>query len=155
MTDHPVRLFADDAAVRDVGEGLIARTLPRVDWTHEAHLAATAYLLLERPDIDLDRDIGGIISRYNEAVGGANDDHGGYDDTITRSYLEGVRAHLTSPPQDESLVDRVNALLAGPVGARDWPTRFYSRERLFPVAARRGFLPPDLAPLPRPVERSR
>ena len=42
MTDgHEPRLFPDDAAVRRVGEGLIARTLPRPEWTHEAHLAAS------------------------------------------------------------------------------------------------------------------
>ena len=27
MTDHPIRLFESDAAVRRVGEGLLARTL--------------------------------------------------------------------------------------------------------------------------------
>ena len=68
------RYFADDAAIRRIGEGLLARTLPREDWTHEAHLGATCWLLRERPDIDIDREIAGIISRYNESVGGVNDE---------------------------------------------------------------------------------
>jgi hypothetical protein len=34
------------------------------------------------------------------------------------------------------------------VGRRDWPLGFYSRELLFSVAARRGFVEPDRAPLP-------
>ena len=34
------------------------------------------------------------------------------------------------------------------MGRRDWPLRFYSRERLFSVEARRTFVPPDLAALP-------
>ena len=51
MPDHLIRLFADDAAVRHVGEGMLARTLPRAEWTHEAHLAACAWIVLERPDI--------------------------------------------------------------------------------------------------------
>jgi hypothetical protein len=34
------------------------------------------------------------------------------------------------------------------MGARDWPLRFYSRDLLFSVAARRGFVEADLAPLP-------
>jgi len=34
------------------------------------------------------------------------------------------------------------------MGKRGWPLRFYSRELLFSVAARRNFVPPDLAPLP-------
>ena len=40
MTDHPIRNFKSAAAVRHVGEGLLARTLPKAEWTHEAHLAA-------------------------------------------------------------------------------------------------------------------
>ncbi|HEX9932960.1 MAG TPA: hypothetical protein VGB08_08985, partial [Allosphingosinicella sp.] len=67
--DHEPRLFADDAAIRRVGEGLNARTLPRADWTHEAHLAACAWILTERPDILPERDLPAIIARYNESVG--------------------------------------------------------------------------------------
>lgn len=51
---------------------------------------------------------------------------------------------------ETGLTSRVNALLRSPVGARDWPLRFYSRDLLFSVPARRGFVPPDLAPLPAP-----
>ena len=58
-TDHPIRLFADDAEVRRVGEGLLARTLPRADWTHEAHLAACLWLVRERDDIALEADLPG------------------------------------------------------------------------------------------------
>lgn len=130
-----------------VGEGLLACTLPRADWTHEAHLAACCYLLSERPEVDVDAEIGGIIRRFNESVGGVNDDSSGYHDTITRAYVAGGRAYLAeAEPTD--LLTRVNGLLAAPMGQRGWPLRFYSRERLFSVAARRGFVEPDLAPLP-------
>ena len=146
----PLRPFPDDAAIRRVGEGLLDRTLPRADWTHEAHVAATTWLVRDRPDIDVDANIGGIIRGYNEAVGGVNDDANGYHDTITRAYLAGVRAQLATRDAGEPLVDCVNALLKSPAGFRNWPLRFYSRELLFSVAARRGFVPPDLAPLPVP-----
>lgn len=147
MTDHSPRLFTSDAEIVRLGEGLLACTLERADWTHEAHLAASLYLLTARPDIDLDAEIAGIISRFNVSVGGINDDHGGYHDTITRTYLAGVRMFVGRHGEGR-LMDRVNALLASPVGARDWPLGFYSAERLFSVEARRGFVAPDLAPLP-------
>jgi len=67
------RLFADDDAVRHVGHGLIDRTLPKAEWTHEAHLAACLWIVIERPDIDPDADMRAIISSYNEPVGGVND----------------------------------------------------------------------------------
>jgi hypothetical protein len=57
-------------------------------------------------------------------------------------------AFLRDRPAAEPLALAVNALLASEVGARDWPLRFYSRERLFSVGARRTFVPPDLCPLP-------
>ncbi len=147
MTDHPPRLFATDADVSRIGEGLLDRSLPRPDWTHEAHLAACLYLLRERPDIDIDLRIASIISGYNAAVGGVNDDDQGYHDTITRAFVHGVRVHLANGAP-AGLANSVNALLTSAIGARDWPLRFYSRERLFSVAARRSFVPPDLAPFP-------
>ncbi|ABF53754.1 hypothetical protein [Sphingopyxis alaskensis] len=149
-TDFSPRLFERDSDIRALGEGLLACALPRAAWTHEAHLAACLWLLTERPDIDIDAEIAGLIRRFNESVGGVNDDHNGYHDSITRAYVAGVRRFL-SETAETALMARVNALLLSDVGRRDWPLRFYSRERLFSVAARRGFVEPDLAPLPRIV----
>ncbi|MFL6765571.1 MAG: hypothetical protein ACJ8FO_10300 [Sphingomicrobium sp.] len=148
MTGYRPRLFASDAAVARVGEGLLARDLPREEWTHEAHLAATTYLLLRHPQVDLDRDLPGLIRRYNESVGGVNSDTEGYHDTITRVFLHGVRLFLSEADAAQPLHALVNALLLSPMGRRDWPLRFYSREHLLSVEARRAFVPPDAAALP-------
>ncbi|MCW5647099.1 MAG: hypothetical protein KIT23_07740, partial [Sphingopyxis sp.] len=135
-TDYSPRLFERDSDVRALGEGLLACTLPREAWTHEAHLGACLWLLVERPDIDVDAEIGTIIRRFNESAGGVNDDTQGYHDSITRAYVAGVRWFL-SETSEMGLTGRVNALLLSDVGRRDWPLRFYSRELLFSVAARR------------------
>jgi hypothetical protein len=148
MTDHSPRLFESDAEIVRIGEGLLARTLPRPDWTHEAHLAATTYLLTRRPDVDIDRELPGIIRSYNESVGGVNSDSEGYHETITRVFLHGVRLFLAEADLTEPLHELVNELLLSPMGRRDWPLRFYTPERLFSVEARRKFIPPDLAALP-------
>ena len=148
MTNHKIRHFASPAAVARVGEGLIARTLPRPEWTHEAHLAATTYLLLKHPEIDLDAALPGLIRAYNESVGGVNSDSEGYHDTITRAYLHGVRLFLSEADRTASIDGLVNDLLHSPMGQRDWPLRFWSKERLISVAARRGWVEPDLAVLP-------
>jgi hypothetical protein len=148
MTDYKPRLFRDDAEIARIGEGLLARTLPRADWTHEAHLAATTYLLTRRPDVDIDQELPGIIRAYNESVGGVNSDSEGYHETITRVFLQGVRLFLSEADPDEPLHELVNELLLSPMGRRVWPLRFYSAERLFSVEARRAFVPPDIAALP-------
>ena len=148
MTEYRPRLFKSDAEVEHIGEGLLARTLPRAEWTHEAHLAATTYLLTRRPDIAIDKELPGIIRRYNESVGGVNDDTQGYHETITRVFLHGVRLFLAEADPGEPLHELINELLLSPMGRRDWPLRFYSAERLFSVDARRRFVPPDVAALP-------
>jgi len=148
MTDHKPRLFHSDAEIVRIGEGLLARTLPRPEWTHEAHLATTTYLLTRRPDIDVDRQLPGFIRAYNESVGGVNSDSEGYHETITRVFLHGVRLFLAEADLEQPLHELVNALLLSPMGRRDWPLRFYSPERLFSVEARHNFIPPDLAALP-------
>lgn len=147
MTEFEPRFFADDDAIRHLGEGLLACSLRREEWTHEAHLAACLWLVVARPDIDLDHRLAELIAAFNESVGGVNDDHHGYHDTITHAYLAGVRLFVAAHPTG-SLSGRVNALLASPVGRRDWPLRFYSRDRLMSVAARRDRVTPDLAPFP-------
>ena len=148
MTEFSPRLFHSDAEITHLGEGLLARTLKREEWTHEAHLAATTYLLLKRPEIDLDRELPGIIRRFNESVGGVNSDSEGYHETITRVSLRGVRLFLEEAHRKEPLYELVNELLLSPMGRRDWPLRFYSPELLFSVEARRHFIDPDLAALP-------
>ncbi len=148
MTEYRPRPFKSDAEIAHIGEGLLARTLPREEWTHEAHFAATTWLLTRRPDVDIDQELPAIICRYNESVGGVNDDTQGYHETITRVFLHGVRLFLSEADPHEPVHELVNELLLSPMGRRDWPLRFYSAERLFSVEARRHFVPPDLAALP-------
>jgi hypothetical protein len=146
MPEFSIRLFADDLAVRRVGKGLFARTLPRAEWTHEAHLAACLWLLTERPDIAPERDLPSIIRAYNEGVGAVNDDTQGYHETLTQLYIRGTRLFLAECAET-ALVAKVNALLANPIADRSWPLRFYTRDLLFSVAARRDWVEPDVCPI--------
>ena len=148
MTEFAIRHFADQEAVARVGDGFLARTLPKTEWTHEAHLATTAYLTLRHPEIDLDEALPGLIRKYNESVDRVNDDTQGYHDTITRAYLHGVRLFIDAGDRAAPLHEIVNALLHSPFGKRDWPLHFWSKERLMSVGARRSFVAPDIKPMP-------
>lgn len=147
MTDFEVRTFADEATIRRVGEGLLTRTLPRDEWTHEAHLAACLWLLRERSDIKLEQQLPDIIRSYNESVGGVNDDAQGYHETLTQFYISTVKAHHGEQAELD-LLDSVNLLLRSHRGKRDWPLRFYSKDVLFSIRARRELVPPDLLDTP-------
>lgn len=147
MTAFDIRLFSDDSTIRRVGEGLLARTLPREEWTHEAHLAACLWLLRERSDIRVEQQLPDIIRSYNESVGGVNDDSQGYHETLTQFYIATVEAH-NAEQAELDLLSSVNLLLRSKRGTRDWPLRFYSKDMLFSVRARRELVPPDLLDTP-------
>ena len=143
MNEHEPRLWPHDDAIRRVGERFLTCALPKPEWTHEAHLSTCAWLILERTDIDPERDLPDLIRRYNESVGGVNDDSQGYHETITQVFIRAVRFHVATT-EGAALHERVNALLLSPWGRRDWPLRTYSKERLFSREARLGWAEPDL-----------
>jgi hypothetical protein len=143
----PPRVYGAETEVRRVARGLLDRSLPCPEWTHEAHLAAITVILLEHPDIVPERDLPAIIATYNVAVGGVNSDAEGYHETITRCWIAIARAFhagTTGLP----LLARVNGFIEAPEGRRDAPLRHYSPDRLFSVDARRRFVEPDRMPLP-------
>lgn len=138
-----------DEEVAALAEGLLDHSLPKDRWTHAAHLAATLRLVRTR-DAGLERDLPGIIRSYNVAVGGVNDDHNGYHETITQAYLAAIRGFAAALPTATGDGEAVVRLLETPLGDKAWPLAHWSRERLFSVEARRAWVEPDLEPLPHP-----
>jgi hypothetical protein len=147
MTIH----YPDDAAIARIGAALIDRTLPKAEWTHAAHFGATLWLLRHRPDVLPERDMPGFIRGYNASVGGVNDDMSGYHETITQASIAGARALAGAQPADLALHLLLDRLLASELGNRDWLLAYWTRDRLFSVAARRGWMAPDIASLPWPI----
>lgn len=138
-------MFTDTDIAR-IGEGVIARTLPKPEWTHAAHFAAALWVLT-RPHLDARRDMPGLIRAYNEATGTPNTDTSGYHETITQASLRGARAHLAARP-GANLSHVLADVLAGPLGRSDWLLAYWTKDRLFSVEARRRWVEPDLRPLP-------
>ncbi|MFN3960676.1 MAG: hypothetical protein ACK4NP_12280 [Parvularculaceae bacterium] len=137
-----------DAMVAHIFDGVRARTLPKPEWTHPAHLVFATALLDREGLTGADAAAPRLIRAYNESVGGVNDDTQGYHHTITLFFLRAIDEFL-EPFSGEGLGLRATRLLASPLAAPDFPLRHYSRERLFSVEARRGWLAPDLARMER------
>jgi hypothetical protein len=116
-----------------------ARTLPKSEWTHEAHVVVCWSTVARLGTADALAHLRTAIPRYNDATGTPNTDTDGYHDTITRYYVEAVGALAGAP---------LDTVLAHPTCSRTAPFEHWSRERLFSVEARRGWIEPDLAPLP-------
>ncbi len=139
-----------DEQVAALAAGLLDHSLPKAQWTHAAHLAATLHLVRNR-DAGLEHDLPGIIQTYNVAVGGVNDDVSGYHETLTRAYLAAIRAFVAALPAGMGDGEAAARLQASSLGDKAWPLTFWSREQLFSVEARRGWVAPDLRPLDVPA----
>lgn len=129
-----------------LAQQVIAGTWPRAQWTHAAHLAMAVWLLADRGFDAARRDLPTIIRRYNTAQGVANSDTGGFHATLTRGFLAGVHGIVRSRAGTREAA--LAAVLVSPLARSDWPLTYWSRERLFSVAARREWVEPDVQPLP-------
>ena len=141
-------MFTCEDDIHRIGEGLVARTLPKAEWTHGAHFAAALWLMRYRPDIAPARDMPGLIRAYNESVGGVNDDTSGYHETITQASLRAARGVFDAYAADIPVWRIANALLKTQFANPNWLLEYWTRDRLMSVEARRAWLEPDRKPLP-------
>lgn len=114
--------------------------LPKVEWTHEAHLIMAVWFAKHYPDnaMDMVRD---LITKHNESVGTPNTDTEGYHETITQFWMMTVKTFmLLHTNQDVAFI--CNELINSEQGRSDYPLRFYSSERLFSTEARHNWVKP-------------
>ncbi len=119
-------------------DGVLGRTLPKPEWTHEAHVAACWAAVRRHGADEALTLLRSGIKRYNEATGVANTPSSGYHETITRYYVAAVAR----------IADRAFAeVLADPTVDREGPLAHWSRDVLFTREARAAWVEPDRAPL--------
>ena len=123
-----------------------ARTLPHGEWTHQAHLSVGLWHVHRfgaREALDRLRE---GIRRLNDSHGMPNTESRGYHETITRAYVTILAGYLASC-HGKPLAASVTALLASRAAEKDYPLRFYSKERLMSLEARAAWIEPDLRDL--------
>ena len=145
------RFYASDDAVARIAHGVIARTLPKPEWTHAAHFAAVLWLLRTRPVAVVVAEMPGLIRAYNVATETPNTDTGGYHHTITLASVRAAADFLGRYRADHDLHAIVDDLMASPLGSPGWLLDYWSKARLFSVEARRSWAEPDLQPFPHGV----
>ena len=129
-----------------IARALIDRTLPKGEWTHEAHLRAGLWHVIEHgPFVALDL-LRERISCYNDRIGTANTDTTGYHETITRFYVVVIDRFLSSVDRSSDL-DVLAGQLIAQYGDRRLMLHHYSEKRLCSTVARRAWIEPDLRPI--------
>lgn len=118
--------------------GVLDRTLPKAEWTHEAHVAACWAAVRAHGATDALTMLRAGIKRYNEATGVANTPTSGYHETITRYFVATVGRFADQP---------FASVLTEPSVQRDGPLAYWSKDLLFTPTARAMWVEPDLQPL--------
>lgn len=135
-----------DAETKRIFDGFCDRTLPKPEWTHEAHLRVCWAALTTRT-VDEAIDFLRVgIRAYNEATGVENTATSGYHETLT-IYFARTIADLRATT--------IGSVIDFPRATTSAPLDHWSRDVLFSHAARAEWTEPDLAPLPWALSATR
>lgn len=147
----PLETFETVGQIQALIEAFESGHLPKARWTHHAHLIVGLWYITHHGHPGALPVVRQRIRAFNEAVGTANTDTGGYHETLTRFFLGGIAGHLARHP-GVPLADLASSLLRSPMADKDWPLTRYTRERLFSVTARLAWVEPDLPASPMPPQ---
>ncbi len=143
-----------DLSLNVLAEMFRTATLPRAQWTHQAHLRVGAWHVHHFGASEALVRLRHGIRALNVSHGTANTPTGGYHETITAAYVTLIAAFLAADDRHLPLEDRVDRMLAGPFADRALLLRFWSQETLMSPAARAAWVPPDRVPLALPLALS-
>lgn len=131
-----------DALARMVGQ-FENGTLPKVRWTHTAHILMALWYCTQYPLPVAVQKIRKGICDCNVSVGGQNTDASGYHETITLFFTQQI-AYFLITSGVTMLTDEVIAeVQRQPFASREFIHAFYSTERLMSREARRQWVGPD------------
>lgn len=115
-------------------------TLPKEEWTHEAHFIMAFWYCLQYPLPHAVQKIRDGIKTYNVSVGGQNTDSTGYHETITLVYTSAIAAYIITNNITRFSTENISCLLQQPFIARNYILNFYTKQQLHTKQARLGWL---------------
>ncbi len=127
-----------DSLIHAFQEGNLSRS----QWTHEAHLTVALWYLCYDSEQEAINAIRNGIKRYNSVQGIETTKNSGYHETLTLFWVRTIRRYLADESQNRSIVHLANGLIAK-YADRNFPFRYYTRERLMSWEARINWVEPD------------
>ena len=135
------------AEINHLVQGFQKQTLPKEEWTHQAHLIVGMNFVMTaglQASYALMRE--GVKS-YNLSVGTQNTDTGGYHESITIFFLHALDGFRNQLGKEQTFINLANQFDGSLLMDEEFIFRFYSKRLLFSVQARRSWVEPDLQPL--------
>jgi hypothetical protein len=139
-------MIDDEGFLRDFE----ALRIPHEGWTHRSHLRMAYGYLRRHPFEEALRRVREGIHRLNAAHGTPDLIDRGYHETLTVAWMRIVASTIVAHgagDDSEDFCNRHPHLLQ-----RTLLRLFYTRDRLMSWEAKRGFVEPDLLPLPAAVD---
>lgn len=118
-----------------------ACTIPKADWTHEAHVRMAWLYLSRLPFADALQKVRTGIQRYNRSLGNTT----GYHDTITVAFVRVIAHRMQDGEGYTAFRERHPDVLDRKLPAL---LRYYTEARLKSAEATERFVDPDREPLP-------
>ena len=126
-------------------------SLPRTQWTHQAHLTVALWYLFYDSDQEAINAIRNGIKGYNSVQGIETTKNSGYHETLTLFWVRTIRRYLADESQNRLIVHLANGLIAkyadslrDSSASRTLPFRYHTRDRLMSWEARNSWVEPDL-----------
>jgi len=137
------RPFVTETEILEVVQGFRNRTLPKEKWTHEAHLVTAVWFHANHTPLEAICYLRSGIAAYNEATGGQNTHTDGYHETITLFWCLTISGFVAQN-KGMLLPELCEKFLSSEMATKEYPLKFYSREKLFSLQARATWVEPDL-----------
>lgn len=133
--------YKTESEINEIINLFEAAKLPHESWRHAEHLTmAMHYALHNDFDEALNKMRSGIL-KLNDFHGVVTTPERGYHETLTVIWTRAVFDYVKANP-NKDLVEMANEIIEN--FDKNYPLKFYSRERLFSVEARYGFVEADL-----------
>lgn len=143
---HPPSATSDSPLERLVAQ-FLDLSLPKPEWTHQAHLRVGLWHVLGHPPAEALVLLRERIARYNASTGCANTPTSGYHESITAFYTWQIAWFAETSDCSRPLDVLADDLIAR-FGAKNVPLTYWTESRLMSSEARLAWLAPDLRPLP-------
>lgn len=138
---EPVSTTHTKETMTALAQDFINKTLPVVDWTHEAHLLVALWHLKHYSKAEATCYLRSRIISYNEVVGTENGPRSGYHETLTLFWIWVIAEFLKR--HDGDLTELSNLFIKSKYADKRLPFQFYTKAKLIGIEARASWVAPD------------
>lgn len=125
-----------------------AHSLPKDQWTHEAHLRVGLWHLLRFSREEALNQVRSAIKSFNPSIGVSNTDTSGYHETVTHFYIWMIDRFLSQQETSRPIDDLAEDMLATIGRSGGIHSEYFSKGRFASNEGRHNLIEPDLKPLP-------